>query len=227
MHPQTKTAPAELARLNLPAEFKALDAGQFTGYAAVFGNVDQGQDVIATGAFKEIVRNAKGLVKVLFGHRAGEPPIGLAAVSQDAKGLKVTGELFLEDPVASRAYIGMKAGAIDGLSIGYDVLPGGAEITAAGVRLLTKLKLWEVSIVNFAMNPLARIEAVKTAAQCQTLPELEDLIRERLCLSNRKAKPIANQLFAMLHRREEPLTPEEEKAIAAHIRNITNRLRRL
>jgi len=172
-------------------EFKAKDAGKFTGYAAVFGNVDQGYDVIEEGAFKEVVRNDAGLVKVLFGHRLGEPPIGLADVSQDAKGLAVEGELLLEDPVANRTFLGMKRGTLDGMSIGFDVLPGGAEVTEGGVRRLKSLKLWEVSIVNFPMNPLARVESVKAAGQICTVRDFEDFLRDEGGFSAAKAKALA------------------------------------
>ena len=40
--------------LNCPFEIKeADDAGKFSGYAAVFDNVDLGNDVIEKGAFKK------------------------------------------------------------------------------------------------------------------------------------------------------------------------------
>jgi HK97 family phage prohead protease len=191
---------------HFPCEFKAKDAGKFTGYAAVFGNVDQGFDVIEEGAFKEFVRNAAGLVKVLFNHRMGEPPIGLAEVSQDSKGLRVEGELVLADPIAARVHTGMKAGTLDGMSIGYDPLPGGAEITDAGVRRLKRLKLWEVSVVNFPMNPLALVDSVKTAGQICTIRDFEDFLRDEGGFSAAKAKALASGGWKALQQsaRDEP-----------------------
>jgi phage head maturation protease len=38
------------------------DAGSFTGYASIFGNVDLGGDVVLPGAFKEFETNAAGEV---------------------------------------------------------------------------------------------------------------------------------------------------------------------
>ena len=47
----------------------------------------------------------------------------------------------------------LRAGAIDGLSIGYRTLR--AE-KAGGQRLLHEIELWEVSLVTFPMLPTAR-----------------------------------------------------------------------
>jgi len=193
-------------------EFKAKDAGKFSGYAAVFGNVDQGYDVIEEGAFKEFVRNAAGLVKVLFGHRHDKPPIGLAEISQDAKGLAVAGELFLESPRVNETFTAMKRGALDGMSIGFDVLPGGAEITEGGVRRLKSLKLWEVSIVNFPMNPLARVESVKAAGQICTVRDFEDFLRDEGGFSAARAKALAAGGWKALHQ-----SARDESDLAAAI----------
>jgi phage head maturation protease len=60
------------------------------------------------------------------------------------------------------AFAHCQAGNIRGLSIGYDVPAGGAPIDDAGVRNLSELKLWEVSIVTFPMNEAATISSVKS-----------------------------------------------------------------
>ncbi len=44
-----------MANLEVPFELKAVDeAGNFEGYAAVFNNVDLGDDVILPGAFTRV-----------------------------------------------------------------------------------------------------------------------------------------------------------------------------
>lgn len=154
------------------------DKGKFSGYAAVFSNVDGGFDVIEPGAFKEFATTKSGRIVVLHNHRTAEY-IGQAEYYQDKKGLGVDGELVLGDPLAERVYTHMKAGTIDAMSIGYDVLPGGADFTEGGIRRLTALKLWEVSILPFGMNELARVEDVKTASNIKTIREFEDFLRER------------------------------------------------
>jgi HK97 family phage prohead protease len=166
--------------LNLPIdlEVKAFgDSGSFEGYASIFGNVDLGGDVIERGAFKEIVKGRDGRVKILNQHN-NRDPIGTAEVKQDDKGLYFKGQLILEAASARSAYALMKGGALDGMSIGYDVLEGGAKILESGIRQLKRLKLWEISPVTFGMNPLAGIETVKSAGAICTIREFEDFLRD-------------------------------------------------
>lgn len=187
-----------------PGEVKASADGKFSGYAAVFGNVDDGFDVIQPGAFKEFARQKDGQIMVLHAHNTREY-IGRAAYSQDEKGLAVDGQLVLADPLANRVYQHLKAGTIDAMSIGYDVLPGGAEFTEAGIRILKALKLWEVSVLPFGMNELARVDTVKQAGQITTIREFEDFLRDAGHFSVRQARAIAEGGYKALQKaREEP-----------------------
>lgn len=180
------------------------DTGAFSGYAAVFGNVDDGYDVVMPGAFKEFARTKDGKVIVLHQHRTSEY-LGLADVKSDEKGLAVDGQLVLEDPLARRVYTHMKAGTLDAMSFGYDVLPGGAHFTEAGIRQLLALKTWEVSIVTFGMNELARIEMVKNAGNISTIREFEDFLRDAGGYSVRQARAIAEGGYkALQSARDEP-----------------------
>lgn len=164
--------------LDLPLEFKALsDSGTWEGYASVFGNVDLGGDVVERGAFKEIATNKAGQVVALWQHSTRDP-IGVATVKEDDTGLHVSGQLVLEDPVARKAHAHMKAGSVRGMSIGYDVLAGGAEILSSGVRRLKALKLWEVSLVTFGMNPLAQITSAKSVGEIITIRDFENYLRD-------------------------------------------------
>lgn len=176
--------------LNLPCEFKALgETGSFSGYAAVFGNVDLGGDVIERGAFKEMVKNSDGRVVMLWQHNPREP-LGTAKVEQDDKGLYFEGQLVMEDPMARRAHAHMKAKSVTGMSIGYDPLD--SEITTAGIRRLKELKLWEISPVTWGMNPLAGIDSVKTAQQVTNIREFEDFLRDVGKFSKSQAKLLAS-----------------------------------
>lgn len=181
--------------MNLATEFKAFgDSGSFEGYAAVFGNVDLGGDILMRGAFKEIVKGRDGKVKVLNQHRTSDP-IGVADVKADDKGLHFQGQLILEAPAARSAYALMKGGALDGMSFGYDVLPGGGKVLESGVRELTAIKLWEISPVTFGMNPLAGIDTVKASVQITTTREFEDFLRDAGGFSKAQAIAIASGGF--------------------------------
>ena len=187
---------------NVPMEIKALDeSGTFDGYASVFGNVDLGGDVIERGAFKEFVKNDEGQVVVLWQHRT-DAPIGVAEVSQDDVGLRFKGKLVLEDPNARRAQAHMKAKSVRGMSIGYDVLENGARMMSSGVRALTGLKLWEISLVTFGMNPLAGVAGVKFMQQITSIREYENFLREVGGYSKEQAKILAKSYRDLPGQRE-------------------------
>ena len=54
----------------------------------------------------------------------------------------------------------MRAGGLDGLSIGFRTVKGRTD-PATGVRRLDQIDLWEISVVTFPMLPEARVSAVK------------------------------------------------------------------
>jgi HK97 family phage prohead protease len=54
----------------------------------------------------------------------------------------------------------MRVGALDGLSIGFRAITGRRD-AKTGIRRLTKVDLWEISVVTFPLLPEARIAHVK------------------------------------------------------------------
>jgi HK97 family phage prohead protease len=186
------------------------EAGEFSGYAAVFGNIDDGGDVIERGAFKEFSTTKDNLVRVLYQHDPRNP-IGKANVAEDAKGLRFEGRLVLEDALARKAYAFMKAGILDGMSIGYDVIqPHGAEIRDDGVRLLKELKLWEISPVTWGMNPLAGIERVKQRENITNIREFEEFLRDAGGFSRAQAKLLARAWNTLPGQRDADEKVDEE-----------------
>jgi phage head maturation protease len=57
----------------------------------------------------------------------------------------------------------MRAGAVDGLSIGFRTVRGRSD-AKTGVRRLYEVDLWEISVVTFPMLPAARVTRVKGLA---------------------------------------------------------------
>lgn len=187
-------APTNLKHVEVQVgEWKGLtDTGTFSGHAAVFGNVDLGGDIIERGAFEEIVKTKDGQVRILLQHDMRRP-IGKALVKQDDTGLQFDGALVLGSADARNTYELMKSGILDGMSIGYDVLPNGDEVTSAGIRKLKRLKLWEISVVTFGMNPLAKIDTVKALVkQVTTVREFEGFLRDVGGFSLAQAKLLAS-----------------------------------
>lgn len=177
--------------LDLPLQIKELqDNGSFEGLASVYGNIDLGGDVVAPGAFKEMNLTSDGFIRILDGHNV-RLPIGKGIVTDTHVGLAIKGKLNLAVSYARNVYELMKDKIIDGLSIGYDVLPGGSQVDDKGVRTLSALKLWEVSVTAFPMNPAAKITAMKQREQLTNIREYEDFLREVGGFSKSHAKVLA------------------------------------
>jgi len=139
----------------------AIEDGIFEGYASLFNCRDSGNDVVLPGAFRESLkaRNASE-IKMLFQHDANQP-IGIwQTVKEDARGLFVRGRLLPDVARAQEVRSLMRAGALDGLSIGFRAVKGRRD-RATGVRRLEQVDLWEISVVTFPMHPEARIASVK------------------------------------------------------------------
>jgi uncharacterized protein len=203
-------------RLSTTMEVKFAGAvGEFEGYASIFNNVDQGGDIVLPGAFADCLKRQKRALPLLWQHDAANP-IGLcSSLQEDEKGLRLSGQLLVEDdPLARRAHAHLKAGSISGLSIGYRVIPGGTDMdTARNVRLLKKLDLVEVSVVTMPMNDRARVSRIKSLIEGGVLPslsEFENFLREA-GFSKSQATCIAGHGLKALQRGE----PATESSPAA------------
>ncbi|MCA3254939.1 HK97 family phage prohead protease [Bradyrhizobium sp.] len=139
--------------------------GTITGYGSVFGLLDRGGDIVEAGAFKASLaewRRKKALPPMLWQHDPYTPVGVWTDVTEDEKGLKVTGELVMDLQQAKDARALIQAGAVKGLSIGYRTKDYEIDRTT-GARRLKKVDLWEISLVTFAMLPEAQIANVKSS----------------------------------------------------------------
>ena len=118
---------------------------RFAGYAALIDRADRAGDVMRAGAFADT-----GAVPLLWQHR-GRPVGRIVAIGEDARGLRVAGEV--DDP---RVAALVRQGAIDGLSVGYRPL----RVAQGARRELLRVALAEVSLVAVPMQPGARIDRV-------------------------------------------------------------------
>jgi HK97 family phage prohead protease len=145
-----------------PLDFKRLAAdGTFEGYASLFGKLDLGRDMVMPGAFAESLaqRGAAG-VKLLYQHDPAEPIGVWLDIREDHVGLYVKGRLMPEVARAREVLSLMRAGALDGLSIGFRTVKGRTD-AKTGIRRIEKADLWEISVVTFPMQTGARVRTVK------------------------------------------------------------------
>ena len=179
------------------------ETGVFEGYASVFNVVDQVNDKIAPGAFREslaVCHKAGRLPPLLWQHEALEPIGAWREMYEDNHGLYIKGDLFINDiPLAKEAYKLLKENVVTGLSIGYRAQESHFE-QKSGVRVLTKLDLLEVSLVTFPANDQARVIGVKRLFSAGAVPsarEFEAFLRDA-GLSRRLAKGVIAQGYKAL-----------------------------
>lgn len=149
------------------------DGTEIEGYASLFGKADQGNDVVASGAYQASLKSlaaADRRVKLLWQHDPAQPIGVWDEVREDGRGLFVKGRLLTEVAKGREAARLIEAGAIDGLSIGYRTIKASRD--AEGHRVLNEVELWEVSLVTFPMLPDARIGAKAESSADDALREL-------------------------------------------------------
>lgn len=185
-----------LTKLEVPFEVKAVDdAGNFEGYAAVFNNIDLGDDVILPGAFTKVKTTRAGRLKLALFHDLTRL-VGSAEFSQDDHGLFIKGKVNLAVSYARDAYELMKDGTLDSMSIGFNTLVATYEERAGrSVRIIKQAELWEASLVPFGMNPEAQVTDVKSDIRI-----FENALRQRMGLSQKEAAAVASLGYPAFHR---------------------------
>ncbi len=188
-------------RLDFALEIKGVnDNGVFEGYASTFGERDLGGDIVVAGAFSKSLkaRTAKGVR--MFSDHDSRKRIGVwTNIDEDEKGLYVKGRLLLEKQDGKEAYIDLKEGALDGMSIGFRTKQDSYD-GRRKARMLKEVDLLEISLVPFPMNESARVTAVKSV---KTIREFEDFLRDVGGYSNAAAKAIAAGGFKATEPRDE------------------------
>lgn len=180
-----------------------------TGLAAVFGNVDSGLDRLHDGAFRKTLSENARRVRHLWQHDFNAPPIasideikevGRSQIPTWVKDAhpEVTGGLmvrrtYLETPRGSEVLEGIRAGAINEMSFGFDIVKHDFEIdpnTKATIRNLREVKLFDTSDVVWGMNPLT------VAAKTASVDALKSFYREFAAPDEYKAAGFAGLLQA-------------------------------
>ena len=135
--------------------------GTVEGYASLFGELDQARDMMMRGAFAETL-SARGIrrVPMLFQHDPSEPVGIWLELREDHRGLFARGRLIPEVARGRELLSLLRAGAIDGLSIGFRTSKARID-PRTRIRRIYAVDLWEISIVTFPMLTGARVRAVK------------------------------------------------------------------
>ena len=201
------------------------DGRSFTGMASTW-DLDLGGDIIRPGAFKRTLNNwktSKRVLPLLDSHNGGtvRAIVGKMTEAEETKEGLLSSFEVIEGPDGDEVYRRIKGGYVDGLSIGYQAVkvayPETQEEQATGVyRYLDEVKLHEVSVCLWPMNPEARIDTAtaKAALLAAKGRDLTDDERAEL-------KALNAQLTALLSVPEpEGLAPETLAALEAKLQRV-------
>jgi uncharacterized protein len=155
-----------------PLDVQSIEGRTVKSLFAVMGQVDDGNDRILPAAFKKTLSERMNRVQVLWQHDASQPPVGKPLLIKEVAGNELpveyktqypaaTGALYgevdyLDTPRGNEILAGIRAGAIKENSIGYDTIL--ADYSNEGerkVRNLREVRLWDISPVNWGMQPAA------------------------------------------------------------------------
>ena len=193
---------------SLSLEVKAVgEEGQIEGYGAVFGNRDSYGHIMVKGAFTETLKGRKP--KMLWQHNMLDPIGSWDEYAEDERGLYMKGRIAIKSTKGRDAYELVKAGAIDGLSIGYVTKDYEME---GGARLLKEVDLFETSLVTMPANAAAMVTSVKNA----DVRDIEAAFRQ-MNFSRSEAKAMAS---AAWKRREDVLREADALVPEADQRDV-------
>lgn len=213
----------ETKRMNVELESVKLN-GYFSGYASLFNEVDQSKDAVAYGAFrKSLQKRMASNIRMLFQHDPDQPIGVWKTIREDKKGLFVEGQITSGVKRSEEVLELMRAGAIDGLSIGFKTKRARVN-PSTKVRWIIEADLWEISIVTFPLLEAARIEQVKSIAgkPLPSVREFERWLTRDAGLSRSDARRLMADGFHALGRKHDAATCEP---LASKIRKATQTLK--
>lgn len=207
-----------------------LTAGQFTGYASVFGNVDSVGDKIIKGAFAKSLKDfgdGGAGIPCYWCHETSDPEMNLGSTleaTEDEHGLFVKVQLDLDNPKAAYAYKLLKEQRVRQMSFAYQVTDGENKKDCFEI---TGCKIFEVSIVPVGANQATSIESVKALQdEDETAPSSDeatedtgeedgdtsdtDLAADLEKLEDQLAK-IVDLVAEMIEKNQGKETPQEDK----------------
>ncbi len=217
--PTTETS-IEHKRAQLPMTDLTED-GQFSGYASLFGVVDLGRDRIMPGAFRASLEK-RGIagIRMLFQHDPASPIGVWEVVREDARGLFVKGRILPDTEKGREVLSLLRAGAVDGLSIGFKTQASHTD-RKSGIRSISRVDLWEISVVTFPMLPDARVAQIK-GGELPSIRQFERWLTQDAGLSRGQARTIIGKGFAhLVHKQDAVADPER---LVATIRKATRTL---
>lgn len=167
------------------------NAGSFSGYASTAWRVDSYGTAMATGAFAKTLAERGDRVPLLYQHNPSWNVGVPTRLAEDGHGLAIEAQLFDDGADGSVLLRRMRQGARYGMSFGFRTLQDRAvretdpvdlsqlpDLRRDDVRIITEVKLYEVSVVTFPSNEAAAITAVRDDALTSSLQSVVAALRD-------------------------------------------------
>lgn len=196
---------------------------KISGYATVFGNRNSYGFQIRKGAYSKVL--AEGVnPKMFFNHDSWNLPIGKwTDLKEDEIGLKVEGVLTKGVSKAEDIYHAVKAGTVDGLSVGIGWKAADeVEFDDGTVEVTMISRLSEISVVTYPSDGKARVTQVLSADEVdekieslQSVRDLENFFHDEFQLSKRQSGWLlskAKACFAAEKNRDDSQKAQKELA---------------
>ncbi|WP_406704168.1 HK97 family phage prohead protease [Sodalis sp.] len=178
--------------------------GIFDGYASVFHHTDADGDVFLPGAFKKALSNPSRQVAMFFNHRTWELPVGKwTALDEDARGLRVRGELTPGHRGAQDLMAAMKHGSVEGLSVGFQARREDYDVSRTGRIYKNVAALQEISICTFPANEQANVSSIKSLDGIDSIRDAENWLRDSAGLSKSQAMGLIARIKSALRSESE------------------------
>ncbi len=161
-----------IERRHAPCEFRAAAAGtKLEGYAAVFASparIGQFVESIRAGAFRTTLANKTRDVLALVDHDStrllARTSSGTLRLAEDTRGLHFS--LDIPDTTLGRDVRALaERGDLGGMSLGFDLVPGGDFWASKDIREIRAVRLFEVSVINAFAAYQATSIAIRSIAR--------------------------------------------------------------
>lgn len=196
---------------------------KISGYATVFGNRNSYGFQIRKGAYSKLLSEGVN-PKMFFNHDSYAVPIGKwTDLREDEIGLKVEGVLTKGVSQAEDIYHAVKAGTVDGLSVGIAWKAADeVELEDGTIEVTMIARLSEISVVTYPSDGKARVTQVLSADEVdekiealQSVRDLENFFHDQFQLSKRQSGWLlakAKACFAAEKNRDDSQKAQKELA---------------
>ena len=193
--------------------------GFFKGLASTY-ELDEGGDRVIAGAFFEDLPKFMENPVLLFSHQLDKPIGSWKMLEEQEKGLYGEAEINLNTQLGKDVYALINDGDLKGLSIGYQTKQSDVD-KVTGVRLLIKVRLWEISVVAIPMNQSAWIAGTKIFTGVDLAPkEPEFTFKFKHKDDGLKFEDVAVDMYTLLKEKNDCDLEETLKHLADHYKTL-------